>query len=88
VLVVDTVGFEPGVIAPPVRNSNQLHIIERFSLDPQKWLLTREFVAEDPVYFTDQYQGSDQLLVADVPYEAHPCNELTPEFQQGRAAPP
>jgi hypothetical protein len=88
VLVVDSVGFEPGVIAPPVRNSNQLHIVERFSLDPQKWVLTREFVAEDPVYFTDQYQGSDQLLVADVPYEAHPCDELTPEFQQGRAAPP
>ena len=82
VLVVDTVGFEPGVIAPPVRNSDQLHIVERYSLDPE-WVLKREFVAEDPVYFTDQYQGSDQVLVADVPYEAHPCNELTPEFQQG-----
>ena len=33
VLVVDTVGFEPGVIAAPVRNSEQLHIVERFSLD-------------------------------------------------------
>jgi hypothetical protein len=80
VLVVDTVGFEPGVIAPPVRHSEQLHIVERFSLDPQKWVLTRDFVATDPVYFTDRYAGRDQLLVADVPYVAHPCNELTPEF--------
>jgi hypothetical protein len=86
VLVVDTVGFEPGVIAPPVRHSDQLHVVERFSLDPQKWVLTRDFVATDPVYFTDRYVGRDQLLVADVPYVAHPCNELTPEFR-GAAEP-
>ena len=29
------VGFEPGVIAAPVRNSEQLHIVERYSLDPR-----------------------------------------------------
>ena len=80
VLVVDTVGFEPGVIAPPVRNSDQLHIVERFSLDPETMALHREYVAEDPVYFTDQYVGSDTVLVADVPYVAHPCDELAFEF--------
>jgi hypothetical protein len=80
VLVVDTVGFEPGVIAPPVRHSNQLHIVERFSLDPETLVLRRDYVAEDPVYFTDQYTGSDTVLVADVPYVAHPCDELTYEF--------
>jgi hypothetical protein len=83
VLVVDTVGFEPGVLAAPVKHSDRLHIVERFSLDPQKWVLTREFVAEDPVYFTDQYKGADQVLVADVPYVAHPCDELAPEFLDG-----
>lgn len=41
----------------------------------------RAFVAQDPVYFTDRYEGSDTVLVADVPYEAHPCDELTFEFQ-------
>jgi hypothetical protein len=81
-LVVDTIGFEPGVIAPPVRNSDQLHIVERFSLDPKTWTLARSYVAEDPVYFTDKYVGSDTVLVADVPYEAHPCDELTPEFRR------
>jgi hypothetical protein len=85
VLVVDTVGFEPGVIAAPVRNSDQLHIVERYSLDADKWVLTRDYVATDPVYFTDRYVGRDQVLVADVPYEAHPCDELAPEFLPGAA---
>jgi hypothetical protein len=80
VLVVDTVGFEPGVLAPPVRNSDRLHIVERFSLDRDGTALKREYVAEDPVYFKDQYIGSDTVLVADVPYVAHPCDELTYEF--------
>jgi Family of unknown function (DUF6152) len=85
VLVVDTVGFEPGVIAPPVRNSDQLHIVERFSLQTNPLALEREYVAEDPVYFTDRYVGEDTLLVADVPWIPHPCDELAPEFidQQG-----
>ena len=81
-LVVDTVGFEPGVIAPPVRNSDRLHVVERFTLDPQRWTLKRDYVAEDPVYFTGQYVGSDTLQVADAPYVAHPCNELTYEFRR------
>jgi hypothetical protein len=80
VLVVDTIGFEPGVIAPPVRNSDQLHIVERFSLDPETQALTREYVAEDPVYYTDQYVGSDTVLLSDVPYVAHSCDELAFEF--------
>jgi hypothetical protein len=80
VLVVDTIGFEPGVIAPPVRNSDQLHIVERFSLNPETMALTREYVAEDPVYYTDKYIGSDTVYPADVPYVAHPCKELTYEF--------
>jgi hypothetical protein len=84
VLVVDTIGFEPGVIAPPVRHSDRLHVVERFSLNPETLSLQRDFVAEDPVYFVDRYVGSDTVLVADVPYVAHPCDELTPEFLRGR----
>ena len=41
-LVVDTIGFEPGVIAAPVRNSDKLHVFERFSLDPKTMALTRQ----------------------------------------------
>jgi hypothetical protein len=84
VLVVDTIGFEPGVIAAPVRNSDQLHIVERFTLDPETFELRRDFVAEDPVYYTDQYVGYDLVLPADVPYVAHRCDELAPEFIDGQ----
>ncbi len=80
VLVVDTVGFEPGVIVPPLRHSDQLHVVERFSLDTENMTLKRSYVATDPVYFTDEYIGSDVLMVADVPYEKHDCSELTYEF--------
>ena len=79
-LVVETISFEPGVIAAPVRNSDQLRVVERFSLDPESLELRRDFVAEDPVYFTDQYVGYDIVLPADVPYVAHRCDELAPEF--------
>jgi hypothetical protein len=80
VLVVDTIGFEPGVIAAPVKHSEQLHVVERYSLDPETFELRRDFVAEDPLYFTDQYVGFDIVLPADVPYVAHRCDELAPEF--------
>ena len=86
VLVVDTVGFAPGVLNPPVPNSDQLHIVERYALDPETHALTRDYVATDPVYYTDAYAGSDVVLIADAPFEAHPCDELTPEFL-GEAAP-
>src|SRR5690606_29411115 len=79
VLVVDTIGFEPGVIAPPVRHSEQLHIVERYSLDPETMELRRDYVAEDPVYFTDQYVGVDVVLPSDVPYVAHACDEPAPD---------
>jgi hypothetical protein len=82
VLVVDTIGFAPGVIAPPVRNSAELHITERFSLNPETLELRRDFVAEDPVYYTDRYVGYDVVLPADVPYVAHRCDELAPEFDR------
>ncbi|MDX1561892.1 MAG: DUF6152 family protein [Gammaproteobacteria bacterium] len=77
VLVVDTVGFAPGVLSPPILNSEQLHVVERFSLATDPLSLVREYVAEDPVYFTDQYVGSDQIYPADIPYGPDECVELT-----------
>ena len=79
-LVVDTIGFEPGVLAAPLRHSDQIHVVERYALQTDPLALHREYVAEDPVYFTDRYVGSDTVLVADVPWVAHPCNELAFEF--------
>jgi hypothetical protein len=77
VLVVDTIGFAPGVLSPPILNSTALHVVERFSLDTEKMTLTREYVARDPVYFFGDYVGSDTVQVADVPYSPDVCKELT-----------
>jgi hypothetical protein len=77
VLIVDTIGFTPGVLSPPIMNSEELHVIERFSVDPSTMALTRSYVAEDPVYFTGQYSGSDTIHVADLPYAPDACDELT-----------
>ena len=75
-LVVDTVGFLPGFLNPPVRNSNRLHTVERFTLDPQKMAITRSYTAEDPVYLKGKYTGSDTILVADAPFNPGACKEL------------
>jgi hypothetical protein len=75
-LVVDTVGFLPGFLSPPVRNSDKLHVVEKFTLDPQKMALTRSYSAEDPVYMKGKYTGSDTILVADAPFNPGKCKEL------------
>jgi hypothetical protein len=75
VLVVDTVGFLPGVLNAPVRHSDKLHVVERFTLDPKTVKLTRAYVAEDPTYLKGQYKGSDVIQVADAPYAQDKCKE-------------
>jgi hypothetical protein len=34
-------------------------------------------VGQDPVYYTDQYAGSDTVLPADAPFAADRCEELS-----------
>ena len=75
VLVVDTVGFLPGVLNGPVRHSDKLHVVERFSLEPKTMKLTRAYVAEDSVYLKGQYTGSDVIQVADAPYTQDKCKD-------------
>ncbi len=75
VLVVDTVGFAPGVLNQPVRHSNRLHVVERFELDPTTLELTRSYVAEDPVYLQGQYTGSDRVLPANASYALDDCDD-------------
>jgi hypothetical protein len=78
VLVVDTVGFAPGVLSPPVLHTDRLHVVERFSLDPAGPTLMRSYTAADPIYFAGPYSGSDMLTPADVPYAIDECDgELT-----------
>jgi hypothetical protein len=76
-LVVDTVGFAPGILAGNVAHSDRLHVVERFTLDSETMSLRRDYVAEDPLYFTDQYVGSDVVRPADAPFAVDECRELT-----------
>ena len=85
VLVVDTVGFAPGVLSPPILNSDQLHIVERFQVETDPVALVREYVAQDPVYFVGEYSGSDRIYLADLPYGPDACVELTfVDYSEGR----
>jgi hypothetical protein len=74
-LVVDTVGFLPGVLNAPVRHSDQLQVVERFTLDPATMQLRRTYEARDPVYLKGAYTGQDVIQPADVPYAPDECKE-------------
>jgi hypothetical protein len=78
VLVVDTVGFSPGVLTGVTPHSDKLHVVERFTLDPATTMLKREWTAEDPTYLAAAYKGSDTVAPSNVPYEAETCEDLTP----------
>ena len=75
VLVVDTARFLPGVLNAPVRNSDKMHVIERFSLDAKTMKLTRSYEADDAVYLKGVYKGSDVIGLADAPYAKDTCKE-------------
>ena len=70
VLIVDTVGFAPGILSADGRipHSDELHIVERFSLDTETMALTREYVAVDPLYLVGEYANDDTVLISDLPY--------------------
>lgn len=88
VLVVDTVGFLPGILSADGRvpHSAELHVVERFSLDPETLALTREYVAEDPLYFEGEYTGSDTVYPSDLPYTGTTeCEDRTLERRDAEA---
>ncbi len=75
-LIVDTVGFAAGMIAPPVFHGDKLRVTERFFVDSASGTLTREYAATDPDYFIDAYRGTDVLQIADAPFAVDECQEL------------
>ena len=85
-LVVDTVAFEPGSLAGAVAHSAELHVVERFTLDPETLALRREYVANDPLYFVNEYVSGDTVLPADAPFAVDACKELAYEYQPADAS--
>ena len=88
VLVVDTVGFKPGVLSADTAtmHSGELHVVERFTLDQERGALRREYVATDPLYFTGEYRGADTAFLADLPYETPTCTDLSYTTDRGTLA--
>jgi hypothetical protein len=76
-LVVDTVGFLPGVLNGNTRHGEKLHVVERFTLDPKTWQLSRTWEAEDPDYLKGKATASNEapLMPADAPYAEDECKE-------------
>ena len=84
VLVVDTIGFKPGVLVPlsGAQHSAQMHVVERFTLDPQANTLTRSFKAEDPLYWKKENTGTGVMLLSKEHYVPYACKELSGKNNQ------
>ena len=74
VLVVDTVGFLPGMLALEVAHGNTLHVVERFALNGDGTVLTRDYEATDPDYFVGAYTGTDPTPRSRVPFVKDVCD--------------
>jgi len=74
-LVVDTIGVAAGPLTRGIIHSDALHLVERFTLDPATMALTREYSAEDPLYYVEPYTGSDVVYPSNVPYQPEPCDD-------------
>ena len=84
-LVVDTVGFIEGYLDSRngVKHSDQLHVIERFTIDPADNSLSREYSGEDPLYLTAGFKGQDKIFLSDFPFDPYNCEDLTTEIVDG-----
>jgi hypothetical protein len=76
-LVVDTVGFLPGVINGAIHHGSKMHVIERFTLDPKTWQLARTWELEDPEYLKGKAVGANPevIMPADAEYTEDKCKE-------------
>ncbi|HTR00196.1 MAG TPA: DUF6152 family protein [Candidatus Acidoferrum sp.] len=77
VLVVETRGFLPGILSADTNtpHSGSMKVTERFRLDVANGALVREFAAQDGVYWTGTYQGSDSVFVSSLPFEKYNCDD-------------
>src|SRR6185295_14475728 len=81
-LVVDTVGFTPGVLQPPTRTSDKMHIVERFTLASDNNSIKREYTVEDPVYLAAPLKGSDTVFVSTCPSRSSSARSSRPSSRR------
>ncbi len=77
-LVVETVGFEAGVLVPHpgLVHSDEMKVIERLTLAENGNLLLRAYEVTDSKYFTKAYTGNSSWTRSDIPVSAYNCVEL------------
>ena len=83
-LVVDTIGFEPGVLdhgGPSGFNmhSDQWHVVESLEVSADGRSLTRTYTFEDPLFMQGAYTGRDLHSLTTEPYVPYGCEELSGE---------
>ena len=84
-LVVDTVGFAEGYLdgRGGVKHSEQMHVVEKFTFDPDEVSVSREYTAEDPLYLTKEFTGQDKVFLSATPFDPYNCEDLTTEIAEG-----
>ncbi|WP_119837600.1 DUF6152 family protein [Pseudooceanicola algae] len=63
----------------PAKNSPELVVTERFTLNDDGTVLTREYTFEDPAYLQAPISGSDKVTLTSDAYEPYDCDDLTEE---------
>ncbi len=79
-LVVDTIGFAEGYLSATgraVKHSEEMHVVERFSLSEDGNRLDRTYIVNDPLYLTAPYEGSDFVVRTSFPFQEYDCVDLT-----------
>lgn len=74
-LVIDTIGFAPGVLTPHpgVLHSNALHMIEKITVNPDDPSIDMEWVAEDNNFFKVPFTGSNHYTKSLYPVGEYHC---------------
>ena len=86
-LVVDTIGFEPGVLDHMARSgfamhSERWHVMERFKVGEDGRSLTRTYTFDDPFFMQGSYTGTDFASLTTGSYVPYDCEELSGQNNQ------
>lgn len=78
-LVIDTMGFVPGVLTPHpgILHSAALHVTERLTVYPDEMSITLDWTAEDPEFFVGPFSGTNYYMPSLHPVSSYDC---TPEL--------
>lgn len=71
----------------PAKNSRELVIVERFSLNEDGTVLKREYTITDPLYLKAPMTGSDEVTFTQDSYQPYDCDDLTAERGSGNLDP-